>query len=84
MNHYPCKAGSVIRRSLASALLIVASCGGIDPSIDAYYSTDQDVLQAAFSQGEFDHVVLDTEGSYFCVLRRPDDLAGLRAQFINR
>lgn len=28
-----------------------------------------------------DHVTRDDEGSYFCVLRRPDDLAVLRSQF---
>ena len=28
-----------------------------------------------------DHISRDDDGSYFCVLRRPDDLAVLRSQF---
>ncbi len=28
-----------------------------------------------------DHFVADVAGSYICVLRRPDELAGLRAQY---
>lgn len=28
-----------------------------------------------------DRLVRDAQGAYFCVLRRPDDLADLRAQF---
>ena len=74
----------MIRHFLVVACLVVVSCGGQNPLTDAYFSTDQNVLQTAFSQGQFDHVVRDTQGSYFCVLRRPDDLAGLRAQLINR
>lgn len=31
--------------------------------------------------GAADHIIRDDNGSYFCVLRRPDDLADLRAQF---
>lgn len=34
-----------------------------------------------FEVGATEHIVIDGSGSYFCVLRRPDDLADLRAQF---
>ncbi|GJM37688.1 MAG: hypothetical protein DHS20C19_10550 [Acidimicrobiales bacterium] len=36
---------------------------------------------SASPSGGIDHIVLDDTGAYFCVLRRPDDLARLRAQF---
>lgn len=67
---------------LVSLATVLAGCG--EPrSEPASVDTVSLGVDGAFTieVGAADHIVRDGNGSYFCVLRRPDDLADLRAQF---
>ncbi len=71
--------------------VVVSACAGADQTSPAETtgptgSTDTTIsigLDGAWSvvAKPADRLVRDAQGAYFCVLRRPDDLADLRAQF---
>lgn len=64
-------------------VVVVVSCGGQPAEIETRPAgTPYEIpVSAAYDPLDFDHVVRDSQGGYFCVLRRPDDLAALRATF---
>ena len=70
---------------LMMATTVLTACGEAELPANASSSP---VIDSAIHDVRFetspvglDHVTRDDDGSYFCVLRRPDDLAVLRSQF---
>ncbi len=60
---------------LGVTMLVTGACGSDQQQ------NDPAAEFGSFSISAEEHIVRDDSGSYFCVLRRPDDLAQLRAQF---
>lgn len=76
------------RRALVAAVMMLttAACAGAPPTPDPAavpFTMQPQVprLGAAPAGFDVDHVTVDGSGAYVCVLRRGNDLAGLRARY---
>ena len=78
-----CLAAAFVLGSCAASASGSAGDRSVDsPAADPLVVAPLDVGDATLlPSGDVDHIVLDESGVYFCVLRRPDDLADLRASF---
>lgn len=74
-----------LQTGLSFLLLVtlLAGCGAQPAVIETVPAgTPYEIpVDTSYDPLDFDHIVKDSSGGYFCVLRRPDDLAALRATF---